>query len=193
MSEELSMSMFATVADYKAARDAAEALDREHAQRLALQHHAADIAEELRIMTAGRDAALAERDAALAEMNAWSQIDDARNQRDRARTELTLQALSERDAARADAERLLDALKEIVGRIKGHPVYEELTPDEEIKVGGDTAELSYLARVADEAISAAEVGVLSGVAGWPETRSRAGRMPVTPAASSGVESETAYR
>lgn len=65
---------------------------------------------------------------------------------------------SGRDAARADVERLLYALKEIRRRIKSHPVYEELTLDEEIEVGGDTAEFSYLARVADEAISAAEVG-----------------------------------
>jgi hypothetical protein len=31
-------------------------------------------------------------------------------------------------------------------------MYAALTPEEELEVGGDTAELSYLARIADEAL-----------------------------------------
>ena len=46
-----------------------------------------------------------------------------------------------------------EALTELRDRIKGHPAYESLTETEEIEIGGDTAELSYLARVADEALS----------------------------------------
>ena len=44
------------------------------------------------------------------------------------------------------------ALEEIRNRIKDHPVYAELTEAEEMEIGGDTAEFSYLARVADEAL-----------------------------------------
>ena len=46
------------------------------------------------------------------------------------------------------------ALTELRDRIKGHPAYANLTEDEEIACGGDTAELSYLARVADAALGA---------------------------------------
>ena len=54
---------------------------------------------------------------------------------------------------RADvADRLRAALVELRERIKGHPAYAELTEDEEIAIGGETAELSYLARVADMAL-----------------------------------------
>lgn len=49
-------------------------------------------------------------------------------------------------------ERLRVALTELRDRIKGHPAYAELTEQQEIKEGGDTAELSYLARVADDAL-----------------------------------------
>lgn len=49
---------------------------------------------------------------------------------------------------------LRTALTELRDRIKGHPAYAELTEAEELDVGGDTAELSYLARVADAAIGA---------------------------------------
>ena len=52
------------------------------------------------------------------------------------------------------AESLRTALTELRDRIKGHPAYANLTEDEECDVGGDTAELSYLARVADEALGA---------------------------------------
>ena len=44
------------------------------------------------------------------------------------------------------------ALEEIRDRIKDHPVYAELTEAEEMATGGDTAEFSYLVRVADEAL-----------------------------------------
>ena len=56
------------------------------------------------------------------------------------------------DEARKDAARLREALTELRDRIKGHPAYAELTEDEELDVGGETAELSYLARVADAAM-----------------------------------------
>jgi acyl-CoA reductase-like NAD-dependent aldehyde dehydrogenase len=57
--------------------------------------------------------------------------------------------------ARAAAEiaALREALSEIRDRIKGHPAYEDLTEDEEMETGGDTAELSYLARVADAVLN----------------------------------------
>jgi hypothetical protein len=48
---------------------------------------------------------------------------------------------------------LRDALTEIRDRIVDHPAYDELTLEEEIDTGGDTAELSYLARVANEALN----------------------------------------
>ena len=47
---------------------------------------------------------------------------------------------------------LLSALTELRDRIKAHPAYADLTEEEEMEVGGDTAELSYLARVADTAL-----------------------------------------
>jgi len=50
---------------------------------------------------------------------------------------------------------LLAALQEIVIRIKDHPAYAPLTESEEEVEGGDTAELSYLARVGDAAIAKA--------------------------------------
>lgn len=50
------------------------------------------------------------------------------------------------------AESLRTALTELRDRIKAHPAYANLTEGEECDVGGDTAELSYLARVADEAL-----------------------------------------
>jgi len=50
------------------------------------------------------------------------------------------------------AESLRTALTELRDRIKAHPAYANLTEAEEIETGGDTAELSYLARVADAAL-----------------------------------------
>ena len=51
-----------------------------------------------------------------------------------------------------ETERLRAALTELRDRIKGHPAYADLTEEEEESIGGDTAELSYLARVADDAL-----------------------------------------
>ena len=51
---------------------------------------------------------------------------------------------------------LLAALEEIATRIKDHPAYAQLTEDEELTIGGDTAEFSYLARLADSAIAKAK-------------------------------------
>ena len=53
-----------------------------------------------------------------------------------------------------EIERLREALTELRDRIKDHPAYADLTEEEEIETGGDTAELSYLARVADSALEA---------------------------------------
>lgn len=51
---------------------------------------------------------------------------------------------------------LLDALKDISKRLSDHPAYQELTDDEENDIGGDTAEFSYLVRIANSAIARAE-------------------------------------
>lgn len=56
----------------------------------------------------------------------------------------------------AAAPDLLQALKDIHARLTEHPAYAELTEDEEEDIGGDTAELSYLARMARTAIAKAE-------------------------------------
>lgn len=62
-------------------------------------------------------------------------------------------ALNARCVADAtDAERYRVGLTEIRDRIKEHPAYADLTEAEEMETGGDTAELSYLARVADVAL-----------------------------------------
>ena len=61
-------------------------------------------------------------------------------------------------AVRLDEQQCADALRtaltELRDRIKGHPAYADLTEEEEIETGGDTAEFSYLARVADVALGA---------------------------------------
>jgi len=59
-------------------------------------------------------------------------------------------------ALKADAciDALRAALIELRDRIKDHPAYADLTVEEEICQGGDTAEFSYLARVADAALGA---------------------------------------
>lgn len=69
----------------------------------------------------------------------------------------------EADAATIKADRatiaeLLAALEELRDRLEDHPAYAELTEDEEIETGGDTAEFSYLARVARAAILRARGG-----------------------------------
>jgi len=56
----------------------------------------------------------------------------------------------EKDAA--NCRMMRDALTDLRDRIKDHPAYAELTEDEEMDIGGDTAELSYLVRVANDAL-----------------------------------------
>lgn len=56
----------------------------------------------------------------------------------------------------AAAPELLEALREMTERIEDHPAYQALTEEEENLTGGDTAELSYLARVGRAAITKAE-------------------------------------
>jgi hypothetical protein len=51
-------------------------------------------------------------------------------------------------------DELRTALSELRDRLKAHPAYADLTEEEEMETGGDTAELSYLARVADAALGA---------------------------------------
>lgn len=60
----------------------------------------------------------------------------------------------ERRAAhhRSGSDQLRKAATEVLDRLRGHPAYADLTEAEEIEVGGDTAELSYLARVLDAAM-----------------------------------------
>ena len=55
-------------------------------------------------------------------------------------------------SAPTEIERLRAALVKLSERIKDHPAYADLTESEESDIGGDTAELSYLARVADGAL-----------------------------------------
>jgi hypothetical protein len=47
---------------------------------------------------------------------------------------------------------LRSALQEIRDRIKNHPMYANLVEAEEMEIGGDTAEFSYLVRLANEAL-----------------------------------------
>lgn len=51
-----------------------------------------------------------------------------------------------------EIERLREALTELRDRIIDHPAYADLTEAQELEDGGDTAELSYLARVANMAL-----------------------------------------
>ena len=55
----------------------------------------------------------------------------------------------------AAAPELLEALREMTERIEDHPAYEAMTEEEENLTGGDTAKLSYLARVGRAAIAKA--------------------------------------
>jgi hypothetical protein len=57
---------------------------------------------------------------------------------------------------------LLEALEEVNQRIKDFPTYQDLeTEEREDEVGGDTAELSYLARITDKVIVKAK-GEING-------------------------------
>ena len=49
-------------------------------------------------------------------------------------------------------ERLREALTELRDRLAEHPAYADLTESEECDTGGDTAEFSYLVRVAGAAL-----------------------------------------
>jgi hypothetical protein len=61
-------------------------------------------------------------------------------------------------AQAAEVEALREATAEIRDRLRGHPIYQELTEDEELAVGGDAAEFSYLVRLADAAIATGNAG-----------------------------------
>ena len=113
--------------------DLQAALDAERAKCVALQ---AEI-ERLRGLLSREQQ---ERHAALAEVDRITEAGRAHIRR----------------AAAFEAQRdeLAEALVELSDRIRGHPAYADLTEDQEMRVGGDTAELSYLARVADAALSA---------------------------------------
>lgn len=65
---------------------------------------------------------------------------------------------AENDIAELARERdnLRTALAELRNRLSGHPMYAELAEEEEENVGGDTAEFSYLVRVADAALAGEE-------------------------------------
>lgn len=52
----------------------------------------------------------------------------------------------------SEVDRLRETLTELRDRIKNHPAYADLTEAQEMEVGGDTAELSYLARVCNAAL-----------------------------------------
>ena len=71
-----------------------------------------------------------------------------------------IQKMHDEAAKRVLAQRdeLLAALVEINERIKDHPAYAELTMEQEIEEGGDTAEFSYLSRLAKAAIAKVEGG-----------------------------------
>ena len=71
----------------------------------------------------------------------------------KARAEFSYQQRSNLETQR---DELLAALEDITARIKDHPAYAELSQDEELTIGGDTAEFSYLARLADSAIAKAK-------------------------------------
>ncbi len=51
------------------------------------------------------------------------------------------------------AYELKKALQEIVTRLQNHPAYQELTIEEEVEMGGDTAEFSFLVRIGNEALN----------------------------------------
>ena len=106
--------------------DLQAALDAERAKCVALQHHAADQAQRV-----------ADLEAEIDRITETGRVHIRR-------------------AAEFEAQRdeLAEALVELSDRIRGHPAYADLTEDQEMRVGGDTAELSYLARVADAALSA---------------------------------------
>ncbi len=52
-------------------------------------------------------------------------------------------------------EQVLEALKVLRDALRDHPEYAQLSEEQEEEIGGDTAEFSYLVRVADAAIESA--------------------------------------
>jgi len=73
----------------------------------------------------------------------------------------------EKDAA--NCRMMRDSLIELRDRLRDHPAYADLTEDEEMDIGGDTAELSYLVRVANYALDYSVDNVLSGSGKIPST------------------------
>jgi hypothetical protein len=51
-----------------------------------------------------------------------------------------------------EIERLRDALLEILEQVESHPLYEPMTVEEEIAIGGDAALLACIGRIASEAM-----------------------------------------
>jgi hypothetical protein len=56
------------------------------------------------------------------------------------------------DEAAAEIESLRDALMEILEQVESHPLYEPMTIEEEIAIGGDAALLACIGRIASEAL-----------------------------------------
>jgi hypothetical protein len=73
----------------------------------------------------------------------------------------------ERDAA--SCQMMRDALTELRDRLRDHPAYAELTEDEEMDIGGDTAELSYLVRMANDALDCSAGNEISDSGKIPST------------------------
>lgn len=73
----------------------------------------------------------------------------------------------EKDAA--NCRMMRDSLIELRDRLRDHPAYADLTEDEEMEIGGDTAELSYLVRVANYALDYSVDNALSNYGKIPST------------------------
>ena len=73
----------------------------------------------------------------------------------------------------AEIARLREALTAVSERIKLHPAYADLTEDEESATGGDTAELSYLARVADAGLGSAPAPKMADISDMARYAGRA--------------------
>jgi hypothetical protein len=72
-------------------------------------------------------------------------------------------------AERERCAKLRDSLIELRDRLRDHPAYADLTEDEEMDIGGDTAELSYLVRVANYALDYSVDNALSNYGKIPST------------------------
>lgn len=69
----------------------------------------------------------------------------------------------------ASCRMMRDSLIELRDRLRDHPAYADLTEDEEMEIGGDTAELSYLVRVANYALDYSVDNALSNYGKIPST------------------------